>query len=194
MINLTKEKSTEDTTVPLWLHTGAAVATIFCFGWIKARLDASYAASKHPVGYATAQLAFDGETTKGYYAQMLEKGTLDIYRTTQFMDFGLILAMICIGIFVCTLIDRASRAGSLGRLTGLIACGCVIAASVSDATENGLSFIMLANPTNFDNWLAIAYSAFASIKFSFLALAMLSLIASVALAIFGRLTRKPRMG
>ena len=74
--------------LPIWAHTGAAVATVVGFNWIKARLDASYAASQHPVDYGTGQTAFNGATIKGYYAHMIETGTLDIYRTTQLIDFG----------------------------------------------------------------------------------------------------------
>ena len=77
------------TALPIWMHIGAAVATVFSFNWVKARLDASYAASQHPVDYATGQTSFNGETIKGYYAQMLETGTLDIYRMTQLIDLDL---------------------------------------------------------------------------------------------------------
>lgn len=182
------------TTLPIWMHAGAAIATIFGFNWIGARLDASYAASQHPVDYATGQTAFSGEVIKGYYAHMLELGTLDIYLTTQIIDFGFILAMACMGIFVCTLAARASRGESWGRRVGIVTGLCALAGALCDALENGLSFIMIANPTDFPNWLALPYSAFASAKFALITIAMLCVVISVLLAIFGRLTKKPSIG
>lgn len=125
---------------------------------------------------------------------MIETGTLDIYRTTQLIDFGFILAIACMGIFVCTLIARAARDGSWGRRLGLIAGLCAIAGALSDAVENGWSFVMLANPLGFANWLALPYSGFASLKFALITLAMLCLLTSVVLAATGRLTGKPKIG
>ena len=182
------------TTLPIWAHVGTATATVVGFNWIKARLDTSYAASKHPVDYATGQTTFDGATIKGYYAHMIETGTLDIYRTTQLVDFGFILAIACMGIFVCTLVARAARDGSWGRRLGLIAGLCAISGALSDAIENGWSFIMLANPTGFANWLAIPYSSFASLKFALITFAMLCLLISAVLAVSGRLTGNSNLG
>ena len=181
-------------TLPLWMHAGAAITTFVGFGWIKGRLDASYAASKHPVDYATGQTSFNGEIIKGYYAQMLEFGTLDVYRTTQLIDFGFILAIACMGIFVCTLVARVSRKGSWGRRIGLAAGLFALLGAACDAVENGWSFVMLANPTDFSNWLALPYSAFASVKFALIATAMLCLITSIVLAAAGRLTKRPGIG
>ena len=85
------------TTISFPLHAGIAVTTLIGFQWIKNVLDASYAASKHPVDYATGQTTFNAETIKGYYATMEELSTLDIYRTTQIIDFGFISAMTLYG-------------------------------------------------------------------------------------------------
>lgn len=182
------------TTLPMWAHTGAAAATVAGFNWVKARLDASYSASQHPVDYATGQTTFDGARVKGYYAHMIETGTLDIYRTTQLIDFGFILAIACMGIFVCTLVARVARHGSWGRRLGLIAGLCAIVGALSDGIENGWSFIMLANPKDFANWLALPYSSFASLKFALITLAMLCLLTSAVLAATGRLTGKSNLG
>lgn len=182
------------TALPLWIHAAAAVVTFVGFNWIKGHLDVSYTASKHPVDYATGQTTFNGDVIKGYYAHMLELGTLDIYRATQLIDFGFILAMACMGIFVCTLIARASREGSWGRRFGIFAGLLALSGAFSDAIENGWSFIMLAKPTDFANWMAQPYSAFASLKFALIAIAMLCLIISIVLAVAGRLTKRANIG
>ena len=125
---------------------------------------------------------------------MLELGTLDIYLSTQLIDFGFILALACMGIFVCTLIARASREGSWGRRIGVLAGLFALIAAMCDAVENVWSFIMLANPTEFANWLAIPYSTFATLKFALITLAMLGLIISTAFATAGRLFERHRLG
>jgi len=98
------------------------------------------------------------------------------------------------GLFVFTLIARAACDGSWGRRMGLFASFCALAGALSDAIENGLSFIMLANPTEFPNWLAVPYSGFASLKFALITLGMFCLIVGIVLTVIGRLTGKLNLG
>lgn len=182
------------TELPLWLHSALALASVVWLQWIEGRLTASYAASRHPVDYRTGQLAFDGNVIKGYYASMIEDDTLNIYWTTQFIDFGFIMAMACMGLFFCTLIARASRTQSWGRTVGLLAGASLLAGAICDAIENLWSFVMLANPTGFANWLAMPYSTFAAVKFALITLGMILLIVSIVLAAAGRATKRPQIG
>lgn len=76
--------------IPLTLHLGGAVAAIAVFTFTKSLLDRSYAASGHPVDYATGQLAFSAEKISGYYQSMSDGATLPVYWRTQFIDFGFI--------------------------------------------------------------------------------------------------------
>ena len=180
--------------LPLIAHAVCAVATVFGFQWVKGKLDASYAASNHPVDYATGQTSFSGETIKGYYATMQEAGTLDVYWQTQFIDFGFILAIACMGLFVATLVARLGRPNSWARRLGLFAGAAALLGALCDAIENGWSFVMLSNPTDFADWLAFPYSAFASAKFAMIAFAMFALLASLLVAIIGRAAKKPKLG
>lgn len=182
------------TRLPLAVHAAASVAAIGYFQWIKGALDRSYAASNHPVDYATGQTSFDGGVIKGYYAQMEAAGTLDVYVTTQLIDFGFILGMMCIALFVCTLIARLARQGSFARKAGLFAGVSILAGALCDAIENGISFIMLADPAGFADWLALPYSAFASVKFALITLGMLLVLVSLVTAIAGRLIKRPAIG
>lgn len=182
------------TALPLWLHAVFALAAVAWLQWIEGRLTASYAASKHPVDYRTGQLAFDGNVIKGYYASMIEGDTLDIYWATQFIDFGFILAMACMGLFFCTLIARASRLQSWGRTVGLLAGVSLTTGAICDAIENLWSFVMLSNPTGFANWLAMPYSTFAAVKFALITFAMILLIVSIVLAVAGRALKRPQIG
>ena len=182
------------TTISLWIHAGAAITSLIGFQWIKSILDASYAASGHPVDYATGQTTFNAEMIKGYYAHMENLGTLEVYQTTQIIDFGFILAMACMGLFFCTLLARFSRADSWGRRIGLFAGLSLCAGAFSDTIENGISFIMLANPVDFAAWLALPYSAFASLKFALITVGMLAVVVSFLMGGIGRLFKKPRIG
>jgi len=68
--------------LPPVAHIVCAVAAFMGFQWAKGLLDASYAASGHPVDYVTGQTSFSGEIIKGYYATMQDAGSLDVYWQT----------------------------------------------------------------------------------------------------------------
>lgn len=180
--------------LPLWGHALGAAVSFAAFNWVKGKLDASYVASNHPVDYVTGQTSFNGDTIKGYYNHMIDAGTLDVYWQTQLIDYGFIAAMLCIGLFAGTLIARIGRAESWSRKIGKWAAVSIMLGAVSDAIENLISFIMLSNPQDFANWIAIPYSAFATIKFFLIALGMVGLIVTLVLAAVGRLMRKPKLG
>ena len=103
------------TALPLWTRAAVAVATVASFQWTRGWLEASCAASRYPVDFATGQTAFSGEKIKSYFAHTQKTGTLDVYWTTQVIDYGFILAMACMGLFVCTFVARFSRGGRLQR-------------------------------------------------------------------------------
>ena len=102
--------------------------------------------------------------------------------------------MCCLGLFVFTLIARLGREGSVGRRIGIWAGFLVLLGAMCDAIENGWSFVMLANPTDFADWLAFPYSGFASVKFALIALAMLLVVISLTTSIVGRLIKKANIG
>lgn len=180
--------------LPILVHIAMAVISISWFQWAKGKLDASYAASLHPVDYMTGQTRFSGEAVKEYYATMSDAGTLDIYVTTQLIDFGFIIGFFGIGFFVCTLIARLSRVASYGQKAGIGAGLAFVFGGLSDMIENGWSFIMLANPSSFADWLAIPYSAFATMKFGLITLGLGLSLASLILAAVGRALKKQNIG
>lgn len=182
------------THLPLRAHMALAVFSVGWFQWAKSKLDASYAASQYPVDYVTAQTSFSGKTLKEYFATMSEAGTLDIYVRTQMIDFLFILGFLGIGLFVCTLFARLGRPQSLGRRLGTIAGLAVIAGGLCDMIENAWSFVMLANPSDFADWLAIPYSTFAAVKFGLIALGLALLVASLASTLVGYTLCKPKIG
>lgn len=180
--------------MPVLVHAALAAVSVVWFQWAKGKLDASYAASLHPVDYMTGQTSFSGETLKGYYAVMTDAGTLDTYVKTQLIDFGFILGFLGIGLFVCTLVARLNRAGSIGRKIGVLAGLLFVLGGISDMIENGWSFVMLANPSTFADWLALPYSSFAVLKFGLITLGQALTLASLLSFVVGRALRKPNIG
>ena len=173
-----------------FIHAGAALGAFGGLQWVQGKLDASYAASNHPVDYATGQTTFSGEAIKGYYAHMEALGTLDIYRTTQLIDFGFIAAMMLLAFFMSTFVGRFAAAGSWGRKAAVVAGLAGIAGAGFDAIENLISFVMLADAQGFADWLALPYSGAASVKFALITLAMFSLLVAAALTLFQAIKRR----
>lgn len=172
---------------PRTVHAMCAAAATAALWLVKPVLDASYSASGFPVDYATGQLAFDGNLLKGYYAHMISKRTLGVYWQTQFIDFGFIAAVFCLGLFVATGVARLSAPGSWGRRVGLLSAQAAMAGALFDACENLVSFIMLANPADFQNGIALVYSTFAASKFILILSAMIGTTISLAACLFGRI-------
>ena len=175
------------TRLPVLAHGGATAVAFGAFQWVRVQLDASYAASGHPVDYATGQLTFDARTIEGYYAVMIEAGTLDIYVRTQIIDFGFIACMMALSLLLGTLVARLGGRGSLGWRLGIGAAVLGVAGASFDVVENLLSFAMLARPQDIPQALALAYSSAAAAKFALLTLAMAAVPLSLVAGAVARL-------
>ena len=151
-------------------------------------LDGFYARSEFPVPYYIGQTRFNGETIKGYYQVLIEKGTLDIYVQTQLVDYvfmaATFLSFFCLAAAVMRSVRSVFTEGwllSIARVfVWLAPC-----AAVMDALENLVSFFMLANPTDFADWLAIPYSAFAVSKFAIFAATYAWVLVAIVVCLMG---------
>jgi hypothetical protein len=182
------------TQLPIWAHGLGLVAVFGVFNVVKARLDALYAASGHPVDYATGQTTFDAQRVKGFYDVMDQAGTLGIYVQTQIFDYVFMLTLAAFGAMLGTFVARAGRQGSWARRIGLTAAIAALFGAVMDALENGVSFVMLADPAGFADWLVLPYSGFAAIKFALIGLALLCVAACLIIAALGRVFKRPSLG
>lgn len=164
-----------------------ALISVVSFGLMGAAntlLEESYSKSKFPVPFAVGQTTFDGELLKSYYKTMIDLGTLDIFVKTQFIDFLFIITVILMGLSLWAFVARLHQPDTFFRKAGLWFALSLPLAGISDAIENLISFILLASPLDFPNWLAIPYSAVAVIKFGFWTIGMVWLaISLVALII-----------
>ncbi len=160
---------------PKTLSLGLLTLVSFGFNaWASKTLTASYVASKFPVPYFVAQLSFSPEKLKGWYSSLIEQGTFNVYLQTQHIDSLFILSTLMLHGFALVLISRLFAANSKGRKI-MVACALISAiAPISDQLENLVSYVMLANPTNFADGLAYIYSSFAATKFAFFVFAYIT--------------------
>jgi hypothetical protein len=117
--------------------------------WASHILNAAYAASGFPVAYWQAQLSFDHEKLKGWYGLLLSKQSLDLYIHAQLVDFIFIASVLILHIAALLALSRALPAESKARQALVWAALLSAIAPLADAIENFISFIMLANPTDF---------------------------------------------
>jgi hypothetical protein len=151
-------------------------------------LNASYAASGFPVPYHVAQLSFNAQRIKGWYAFLIEKGTLGVYWQTQFIDFAFIATVLVLHVSVLWLVSRLFAPGTRGRRWMLAVAALSAIAPLADAAENGVSFLMLADPSGFADGLALVYSSLAAVKFAFFTLAYVALPVGAVAGLWQRWT------
>ena len=165
------------------------LALLFNF-WVTDLLNASYASSGFPVPYWQAQLSFDANKLKSWYQILIERGTLDRYIQTQHIDFVFIASVLILHIVVLLAISRALPANSGLRRAMIIAAMLSAIAPIADALENGISYIMLANPADFAEGLAWIYSSLAAVKFAMFTFAYLAAILGLICAAWLLVTRR----
>ncbi len=165
------------------------LALLFNF-WATELLNASYASSGFPVPYWQAQLSFDANKLKGWYQVLIERGTLDRYIQTQHIDFVFIASVLILHVVVLLAISRAMPANSGIRRAMIGAAMLSTIAPIADALENGISYLMLANPSNFAESLAWVYSSLAAIKFAMFTFAYLAATFGIIAAAWLFITRR----
>lgn len=168
-------------TLPLALFVLAALGANL---WASGLLEAAYAASAFPVRYYEAQLSFDAEKLKHWYGFLLQNGTFDKYIHAQNVDFLFIGSVLALHLSALLLISRLLPPPSTGRRLLVWASALSAVAPISDALENGISYVMLADPTGFEPGLALVYSALAAVKFGMFTLAYAAAVAGLLAALW----------
>ena len=161
--------------------------------WASDLLSAAYAASRFPVPYWTAQLSFDHEKLKEWYAFLMANGTMGQYVHTQVVDFFFIASVFLLHTSALLAVSRAFSEGSKGRKFMVVAAALSTIAPLADALENMISFVMLSNPSNFPSIVAIAYSSVAALKFAMFTLAYLALPTGLTAAAYLRFISPRRL-
>ena len=161
-----------------WWLSGiiAFVIQQLTMGW----LNTLYAATKYPVSFFEGQTTFNGELIKSHYAALQQEGTFGDFIQVQLYDYLYMVTVFVAFALVCIAIYRSLP--NKPWLKSLAKWMLIITplAAIFDALENAVSFVMLANPSDFANWLAYPYSAFAVIKFTLFTLFLVwALVGSV---------------
>lgn len=175
-----------------WVHVGATSLSFFIVIAVNMMLSSLYSASNHPVTQAEGQTSFSASAVKGFFAVMSDAGTLHIYTVSQIFDY---LFMFTLGLFSLTLaslLRRFNRPFKPGMKFASFGGSAVVFGLGFDGIENLISFVMLANPVDFPDFLAILYSTAAVIKFSFVAFGAIALLASIVTVLTICNERNPR--
>lgn len=117
-----------------------------------------------------SQLSFSGDFLKDQYLIIIDNGGLPFYRLGQWLDFAFMVGYGILSFGIALLMSKKfagrltwARSGELMAFLGLLAASC-------DAVENIFIHLTLVNPLGFNDWLAIAHSSFALVKWILLAL------------------------
>lgn len=158
---------------PLWLHSVLVALALALMMGVNGELQNRYDATGYPVTFFEGQTTFSGTAVKGHWAELAQLGTLEAFAQVQQFDFIFMACVAAFGVLGGLLIMRLTS-GRLGRTIGCTTVAAAITGALSDALENVVSFVMLADPTGFADALAIVHSGFAVLKFAGMTVAMLA--------------------
>jgi len=120
--------------------------------------------SKYPVSFFESQLSFSGQIIKSHFATMSLQ-ELNYYTIGQLADYGFIISNALIKFSLAVLLARTFSTNSTLRYSGFITAILGILGSLFDAIENIFIFLMIGDPTGFNDWLAVIHSVFALVKY-----------------------------
>ena len=169
---------------------GIAVVLVVVRQITQVWLDGLYVDSQFPVPFYIGQTTFNAEELKGYYAVLISKGTLDKYFWVQIADYLFMVTVF--GSFFALMTAVYRSLPNVKWLKNLAWAMIFIAptAALFDALENLVSFLFIANPQGFADWLVYPYSSFAVIKFAIFILAYLWAIAGLLISLICLLIRR----
>lgn len=179
---LNKIKHSIDNTVPVMVLWGAALVWFVISKWVQVGwLDRSYIASKFPVPFFEGQTTFNAAVTKSHFQVLVDEGTLGLFWQTQCIDYVYMLATFIFTFLVMAAIYKSMLFNqNLQKISWFMVLVMPFNA-IMDAFENLFSFIMLANPADFLDWLVIPYSSFAVAKFALYGVGYLWILIAVAI-------------
>ena len=117
---------------------------------------------------------------------IIEAGTLDEYWFTQKIDLYFGTALMMLSVLLGTYVVRLSGPDSYGARLGSGVLLLGLAASLMVTLTTMTTLIMLTDPQNIAQSMALMHSGFAVAKFAFMALAMLALTLLVLVGLVER--------
>ena len=126
------------------------------------------------------QLGFSAEIIKGHFAMMKSEG-ITLFILGNLLDYAFMIAYGCLFYSSVRYLSWDYQQGSLPLKVGKMIAWIGVLSAICDAVENVFLLLMTANPVGFPNWLAIAHSTFALLKFILMYLTIGWLILSFVL-------------
>ncbi|MFX0205291.1 MAG: hypothetical protein ACFFDT_04850, partial [Candidatus Hodarchaeota archaeon] len=120
--------------------------------------------SGYPGTMDDTQLGFNAEIIKAHFA-MMESEEIILFILGNLADYVFLIAYGCFFYSSARYLSWNYQQGSLPLKVGKMMAGIGVLCATCDAIENLFLLSMTTNPSGFPNWLAIAHSTFALIKF-----------------------------
>lgn len=136
--------------------------------------------SGYPGTLNDTQLGFSAKIIKTHFAMMKSEDIL-FFILGNLVDYAFMIAYGCFFYSSARYLSRNYQQGSLPLKVGKMIAWIGVFSAICDAVENVFLLSMTTNPVGFPNWLAIAHSTFALIKFSLMYLTIGWLILSFVL-------------
>ena len=136
--------------------------------------------SGYPGTMDDTQLGFSAEIIKSHFATMKNED-ITLFILANLVDYVFMIAYGCLFYSSVKYLSLNYRKGSLTSRVSNIFAWIGVLSAICDAVENLFLLSMTADPVFFPNWLAIAHSTFASLKFIFMYLTMGWLVFSLVL-------------
>ena len=136
--------------------------------------------SGYPGTLDDTQLGFSAEIIKGHFAMMKSEDIL-FFILGNLLDYAFIIAYGCFFYSSARYLSWNYQQGSLLLKVGKMIAWIGVFSAICDAVENVFLLSMTTNPVGFPNWLAIAHSTFALLKFILMYLTIGWLILSFVL-------------
>ena len=152
-------------------------------------LNYYFIVSNYPVSVFESQLSFSGAVIKSHLRTM-SSAEIDLYRTTQQIDYLFMLAYGSLYFSLALYISRKFDENSRWRNTGYLSAIFGVIAACCDATENVFILLILSDPQGFPDAWAIANSCFALVKFILMGIIIIWIFLAVLTLLIKKLKKK----
>ena len=139
-----------------------------------------YVQSGFSPGLIEGQLAFDAARTRAWYAALVERGTLELYRQTQWVDFIFIAGPLSMLFVLHLMLAKARRGEPTWQRLALWFAVLGPAIASADIWENLVTLTMLQAPDSFADWQAILASSLSAVKWSWSVIGTSLVVAQLA--------------
>jgi len=151
-------------------------------------LGVLYENTGYPVPLLEGQTRFNAELLRSDFSVLIDSNTLGDYILIQYLDIGIMISTAIFFTMLALYISRKLKSFKWKR-KAIIFSALFPVSSLFDLTENAFLLIMVYNPENFSDWLAVSYSSSAVLKLLSFIIGLLSL---VLIPIISKLSNEPR--